>query len=495
MGKLLLVVDDSRTVRRTVELVFDTTEYEVVSLESGSAAQDWLKQNTPDVALVDAKMPGMDGYELGAMIKQHPESEDIPVLLMTGTDGPDEVRADEADIDGYVSKPFGSQELMNLVHMLTGGITSQMPMSFKEEMALRQREQLEALRRANSGVMRPPLSSPDLETPKPAPRSPSKVDDDVEQVALEIAEQEAKKREAKQRAKFRNQFFDEHGDDGGFNEAKTELQMGDVATFSDEATEMASEAAAQRNTPGDFGAAPPLTPSGGTPNPEKNPPVDNAQPPAEHAPEAKVSEETPSVDVALEPSDDLMRSGPTGEYDELLIDDEADVSDDGFDEPIDDLADRFDMLDEEDQAHSPKPAPPAATPATEQPLMQAPQPSEADVKIEEPEQGAQASAPADPEPVQTTETGQNTEPGQHIEPAQTTEPAAVEPISKPEVALEPAPVEVTEADRIAAAAELDAEVGLEQKPASKAPALVIALLLAIAVIAGLVLNGTIPLPM
>lgn len=141
MGKVLLVVDDSRTIRTAIELVFDGSDYEVVLAESGGAGLSWMETNTPDVILVDEKMPDMDGYDFGTKVKADAKNEEVPILLLACQDGPDESRADDADLDGYVNKPFGAQELVTLVEMLTGSsVSSAMPLSFKEQLAQRQRQ-------------------------------------------------------------------------------------------------------------------------------------------------------------------------------------------------------------------------------------------------------------------------------------------------------------------------------------------------------------------
>jgi CheY-like chemotaxis protein len=141
VGKVLLVVDDSQTIRAAIEMVFRGTEYEVVARASGTSGLEWIGTGSPDLILVDEKMPDMDGYEFGNRVKSNGRHSDIPILLLACQDGPDESRADDAALDGYVNKPFGSQELVTLVEMLTGAsLSSAMPPSFKEQLSHRHRD-------------------------------------------------------------------------------------------------------------------------------------------------------------------------------------------------------------------------------------------------------------------------------------------------------------------------------------------------------------------
>src|SRR5688572_9621849 len=88
--KVLLVVDDSRTIRAAVELIFEGTEYRVVAKDTGAAGLAWVRSHTPDLILVDERMQDMDGYAFGAQVKANSKNEDVPILLLACQDGPDE---------------------------------------------------------------------------------------------------------------------------------------------------------------------------------------------------------------------------------------------------------------------------------------------------------------------------------------------------------------------------------------------------------------------
>jgi CheY-like chemotaxis protein len=133
-AKTILVVDDSATIRRAVEMVFLNTEYNVISSTSAPEALARLESVRPDIVLIDAAMPGTDGYELSEELRNRPRLRDIPILLMVNGAGPDTARS--SDFDGHVQKPFGAKELLDPVKMLTGAIVAHGPLSFEEQLSL-----------------------------------------------------------------------------------------------------------------------------------------------------------------------------------------------------------------------------------------------------------------------------------------------------------------------------------------------------------------------
>src|SRR5688572_10220044 len=110
MGKTILVADDSRTIRRAVELTFRSTDFQVVSVDSADQALKSIAEIKPDLVLADASMPGTDGYALCNAIKNDSSSSRIPVLLLASKFDPfDEGRGDEAQADGHIDKPWDTQ--------------------------------------------------------------------------------------------------------------------------------------------------------------------------------------------------------------------------------------------------------------------------------------------------------------------------------------------------------------------------------------------------
>jgi CheY-like chemotaxis protein len=119
MGIKLLLADDSITIQKVVGIIFASDEYELSLVDNGNAALARAKELIPDVFLVDAIMPGMNGYEVCAEVRNDPVLKDVPLLLLTGAFEPfDEERAKKCGADDTITKPFESQQLIDKVGAL-----------------------------------------------------------------------------------------------------------------------------------------------------------------------------------------------------------------------------------------------------------------------------------------------------------------------------------------------------------------------------------------
>jgi CheY-like chemotaxis protein len=120
MSNKLLLADDSITIQKVVGIIFANEEdYELTVVDNGDAALEKAKQIVPDIILVDALMPGKNGYEVCAGIRQDSKLQSVPLLLMTGAFEPfDEDKARQSGADDFISKPFESQQLIDRVKKL-----------------------------------------------------------------------------------------------------------------------------------------------------------------------------------------------------------------------------------------------------------------------------------------------------------------------------------------------------------------------------------------
>jgi CheY-like chemotaxis protein len=116
MATQILVVDDSITIQKVVELTFSDSEWQVTCLADGSRLIEKIKEIHPAVLLLDVILPGENGYDLCERIKRDPSLPQLPILLLTGTFEPfDRRRADSVGADGHLTKPFESQVLVSRV--------------------------------------------------------------------------------------------------------------------------------------------------------------------------------------------------------------------------------------------------------------------------------------------------------------------------------------------------------------------------------------------
>jgi len=111
--KVILVVDDSLTIRKALSSILEKNDYRVVTAEDGSHALKKLNEAVPDLVLLDITMPWMDGYEVCRNIKQKALTRKVPVVMLSGKDGLfDRVRGKLAGCNDYVTKPFDPDNLL-----------------------------------------------------------------------------------------------------------------------------------------------------------------------------------------------------------------------------------------------------------------------------------------------------------------------------------------------------------------------------------------------
>jgi len=110
---IVLVVDDSPDALGLINDALETASMDVLVALEGRQALTIAKRIRPDIILLDAIMPNMDGFETCAALKQDPQLADIPVIFMTGlTDTCDLVRGLEVGVVDYLTKPINTSELL-----------------------------------------------------------------------------------------------------------------------------------------------------------------------------------------------------------------------------------------------------------------------------------------------------------------------------------------------------------------------------------------------
>jgi len=113
--RLVLVVDDDDMIRRLLRTVLEADEIEVVEAPDGEAALSALADLQPTVIVLDVMMPGLDGLEVCRRI----DHENAKVVMLTARDDPELERAAiEAGADAFLTKPFSSIELLDLIERL-----------------------------------------------------------------------------------------------------------------------------------------------------------------------------------------------------------------------------------------------------------------------------------------------------------------------------------------------------------------------------------------
>lgn len=109
--KRILIVDDEELNRELLEQLMESFGHESVSAASGPAALELLSDEI-DLILLDAMMPGMDGFETTRQVRAHPHFNQLPIIIVTALSGKeDRLRAVEAGANDFVTKPIDRVEL------------------------------------------------------------------------------------------------------------------------------------------------------------------------------------------------------------------------------------------------------------------------------------------------------------------------------------------------------------------------------------------------
>ena len=112
-GEKILNIDDSPTVQRLIEMILSSQGYQVVLASDGEAGIAMAKAEKPEVILVDFVMPKMNGFQVCKTLKEDPEFQDTPIILVTSKG--DKVGSKFVDVLGiteYFTKPFQPEELL-----------------------------------------------------------------------------------------------------------------------------------------------------------------------------------------------------------------------------------------------------------------------------------------------------------------------------------------------------------------------------------------------
>lgn len=112
-SKLILIVDDEARMRRFMQMNLDLEGYRVIEASNGLEAIDRVREDLPDLVLLDVMMPEMDGFEALHIIR---ETSTVPVIMLTVRDDEeDKVKGLELGADDYVTKPFSHRELASRI--------------------------------------------------------------------------------------------------------------------------------------------------------------------------------------------------------------------------------------------------------------------------------------------------------------------------------------------------------------------------------------------
>ncbi len=115
-GLKILVVDDSKTIRRTAETLLTKEGCQVFTAIDGFDALSKIADHQPDLIFVDIMMPRLDGYETCSLIKHNKMFRETPVIMLSSKDGLfDRARGRIVGSEQYLTKPFTKDELLGAI--------------------------------------------------------------------------------------------------------------------------------------------------------------------------------------------------------------------------------------------------------------------------------------------------------------------------------------------------------------------------------------------
>lgn len=124
MSKLVMVIDDSATVRKIIETCLKREGFTVIGFSDGIEALRSLSDphaHVPDLILLDINLPKMDGYEIARHIKTKTQYSNTVVVMLSRRDGMiDRLKGRLAGAREYITKPFKTQDVVNIIESYLG---------------------------------------------------------------------------------------------------------------------------------------------------------------------------------------------------------------------------------------------------------------------------------------------------------------------------------------------------------------------------------------
>lgn len=106
MQKKILIVDDNELMIEVMTYILISNGYDVIALTNGADVFNNIKENHPDLVILDAMLPGMDGRDICQLIKLNQTTKDLPVIMCSGDETIDDSLTQKGAPDDVLHKPF-----------------------------------------------------------------------------------------------------------------------------------------------------------------------------------------------------------------------------------------------------------------------------------------------------------------------------------------------------------------------------------------------------
>ena len=118
-GLKVMIIDDSRTIRRSAETLLKKAGCEVITAENGFDALPIISAQHPDILFIDIMMPRLDGYQTCSLVKSNPNFSAIPIVMLSSKDGLfDRAKGRVVGAEEYLTKPFTREDLFGAIRSL-----------------------------------------------------------------------------------------------------------------------------------------------------------------------------------------------------------------------------------------------------------------------------------------------------------------------------------------------------------------------------------------
>ncbi len=115
MNRKILIVDDEPKNLKLLKDILEVSGYTVLVAGNGREAIETALLHRPDLILMDLNLPVMDGLAATKILKNNPNTSDIPVLVLSGSVPGDNIRMGKTGCDDYITKPFNLGDLRNKI--------------------------------------------------------------------------------------------------------------------------------------------------------------------------------------------------------------------------------------------------------------------------------------------------------------------------------------------------------------------------------------------
>lgn len=123
---MIYCIEDERNIRELLVYTLGTTGFEAKGIRDGKELKKALKEELPELILLDIMLPGEDGYSILENLKKNQETKDIPVIMVTAKEAEyDKVRGLDSGADDYITKPFGMMEFIARVKAVLRRVSKQ----------------------------------------------------------------------------------------------------------------------------------------------------------------------------------------------------------------------------------------------------------------------------------------------------------------------------------------------------------------------------------